>query len=74
MENSKNINLKKEIVDVLAEFFDQSKHQELSEEQSLKLSDEQSQAYSRCHPVYCPNYGRPMPHSPHVPLYPTNWA
>lgn len=66
-------NIKKMVIKLLAEFFDESNRVELSEEEVLKFDPEQAEFYSRCHPD-CPNFGRPMPHSPHKPLYPTYWA
>lgn len=47
---------------------------ELDREGLDQLNSEQLQRYSICHPDRCPNAGRPMPHSPHVPLYPTDWC
>lgn len=73
-EESEVTLLREEIMKLLGEFFDQSKHQELSEEEVNKLDEVKTARYSRCHPIYCPNYGRPMPHTPHVPLYPTDWC
>lgn len=47
---------------------------ELTSEELDQLNAEQRQRYSICHPDRCPNVGRPMPHTPHVPLYPTDWC
>lgn len=76
MEKEKNhlSPLGEEVMKLLVEFFDESKHFELNEEELSKLLPEQQARYSRCHPTYCPNYGVPQPHYPHVPLYPTDWC
>lgn len=68
------INLRKEIMEMLSDFFDMEKHKELTEAELAMLTPEQVEAYSRCHPIYCPHYGEPMPHKPHTPLYPTQWC
>lgn len=74
IEENPTTPLQEEVMKILVEFYDKSKHQELSEEEFSKLNEFQSARYSACHPIYCPNYGRPMPHYPHVPLYPTYWC
>lgn len=56
------------------ETLEDSYGRELDREGLDHLNAEQLQRYSICHPDRCPNVGRPMPHSPHVPLYPTDWC
>lgn len=39
------------------------------------MSEQSTQLFSRCHPIRCPYaYLWPLPHSPHVPLYPSDWC
>ena len=56
------------------ETLEDSYGRELNREELDQLTAEQIQRYSICHPNRCPNVGLPMPHSPHVPLYPTDWC
>ena len=42
---------------------------ESTEERLENLTPEEYERYSACHPL-CENYGLPMPHRPHRPLYP----
>lgn len=47
----------------------QEEYKEITDEKIQQLTPEQLERYSVCHPL-CENYGLPMPHRPHRPLYP----
>lgn len=65
--------IKKIVIKLLTEFFDDSNRVELSEEEVLKLDPEQAEFYSRCY-LDCFNYGKFMFYILYKLFYPIYWA